>query len=357
LAEDIKTILERRKPEIDAAIEKYLPRKHSRESVEFSFGKPRFKYDVETATHAINDLIWDLLDRGGKRWRPALLLITAEAIGGKKAVEKVKEFTAVVELVHNGTLVVDDIEDDSDSRRGKPCLHKIYGVDLAVNAGNAIYFIPLLVFKKNKDKFDAKTLVKAYEIYAQEMINVSLGQALDIYWHKGLKADVTEDEYLQMCAYKTGTLARMSAKLGALLAEGTDGQIEALGKFAEVVGVAFQIQDDLLNLVGEEDKYGKEIGGDISEGKRTLMVIHTLEKTAPKDGKRLMEILGMHTKDQKLIHEAIEILKQYDSLDYAREKARELVKAAWTDVDKALEESDAKEQLHAFAVYLVERDL
>ncbi|MFH0836018.1 MAG: polyprenyl synthetase family protein [Candidatus Micrarchaeota archaeon] len=357
MTEDIKSILARRKPEIDAVIERYIPRKNTKESIEFVYGKPRFKYDLETATRSINDLVWDFLDRGGKRWRPALFLMTAEAIGGKKALEKVKEFVLVPELVHNGTIIVDDIEDNSDMRRGKPCLHKIYGVDLAVNAGNAIYFIPLLAFKKNKDKFEAETLVKAYEIYAQEMINVSLGQGFDIYWHKGLKENVSEDEYLQMCAYKTGTLARMSAKLGALLAGGTDAQIEAAGRYAEVIGVAFQIQDDLLNLIGEEDKYGKEIGGDISEGKRTLMVIHTLNKATAEDAKKLKEILNSHTKEQSKINEAIEILKKYDSLDYAKEKARVMVKEAWSEVDKTFPESEAKQQLHAFAVYLVEREL
>lgn len=259
-------------------------------------------------------------------------------------------------MTHN-TLLVDDVEDDSALRRGKPCTHKLYGVDVAVNAGNTMYFLPLLALKKNKNEFSCETIVKAYEVYAQEMINISYGQGMDIWWHKGKKENVTEDEYLQMCAYKTGTLARMAAKLGALLAGASDHEVELVGKFAESIGVAFQIQDDILNLIGEEFGKGKGVGEDIHEGKRSLMVIHALGKADKKSAARLREILAIHPSDQTTIDEAIEIMKKAGSIEYAKQKAGNMVKEAWTELVPVLKPSKAKNSLEAFASYLVERKI
>ncbi len=352
---DIKKLLESRKEEIDKKIEEFIPRQLSAITVEQCCGKPRYAYDLDTMTKSVNEPIWELISRGGKRWRPVLLLLSYEAFGGNA--KDVMDFVVIPEIVHSGTLLVDDIEDDSDLRRGKPCIHKIYGVDVAINAGNAMYYLPLLALKKNRNSFPPETMLKAYEIYTQEMINISYGQGMDIWWHKGKKFNVAEQEYLQMCAYKTGTLARMSAKLGALFAGASEKQVEAIGKCAESIGVAFQIQDDILNLIGEKFGESKGVGEDIHEGKRTLMAIHALEKADKKDAERLREILLMHTSDRKLIREAIDIIKKYESIEYAKKKAREIVSNAWKDLDPLLRPSNAKDSLKLFADYLIEREI
>lgn len=352
--DEIVKFLEEKKPAINAAIEKYVPRRHDEKSLEFILGKPRYAYDVETATKAVNEPIWDLLDRGGKRWRPALLLLACDAVGGKS--DDFIDLAVIPEVVHNGTLMVDDIEDDSALRRGKPCTHKVFGIDVAINAGNAMYFIPLTVLMSNRKKLGNKRTADAYEIYAQEMINLSHGQAFDIWWHKGNK-DPNEKEYLQMCAYKTGCLARMAAKLGALIGGGTKKQIRIIGVFAEAIGVAFQIQDDILNLVGEEFSKSKGVGEDIHEGKRTLMVVQALKKAKAAEAARLREILGKHTSDEKLIAEAIGIIKKTGSIDYAAEVAKKMVADAWKKLDAALPETEAKKKLKSFADYMIERKI
>src|SRR3989344_2914946 len=356
MEKNIGKILSEYKPLIDKAIEKNIPRQFQGAPLERMAGKPRYAYDTRSITQSISTPIWDLLDRGGKRWRPGLTLIIIEALG--KNPKKFLDFASISEVVHNGTLMVDDIEDNSDFRRRKPCIHKIYGNDLAINAGNAMYFLPLKIIMESS--LSDKTKNALYEVYAQEMINVSLGQGMDIYWHKGLKHDISEKEYLQMCAYKTGCLARMAAKIGAVLGGATPKQLYALDEFVETIGIAFQIQDDILNLTaGEEGKkdlggeYGKEIGGDVSEGKITLMVIHSLKHSPRKT--RLKEILSMHTKNQALINEAIGILNQAGSIEYARQAAAKLVKNAWAKVEKTLPNNSGKEKLRAFADYLVER--
>lgn len=347
--------LEEKKEMIDSVIREIIPEKMSNDYIEFAFGKARYAYDIETLEKSLSEPIWNFLNRGGKRWRPALFLLITEALGGDT--EKVRDFVAIPELVHNGTLMVDDVEDMGEIRRGEPCTHKIYGVDVAINTGNFLYFIPLTVIKKNSDKFSAETLKKVYDVYIQEMINVSAGQAMDIWWHKGKAENITEEQYLQMCAYKTGTLARMSAKLAVVLSNGSEEQVEKMGKFAETIGIAFQIQDDVLSASSEDFQNKKGFGDDITEGKRTLMVIHTLNKASEDDRKRLLEILNMHTRDDKLIKEAIEILKKYDAVNYVKEFAKKLVQEAWDDIEPLLQESNAKNTLKSFADFLIERKI
>jgi geranylgeranyl diphosphate synthase type 3/geranylgeranyl diphosphate synthase type I len=227
--------------------------------------------------------------------------------------------------------MVDDIEDMSEMRRGKPCTHKIYGIDVAINAGNMMYFLPFLAFIKNKDRFDKDVMLRAYEAFSQEMVNIHLGQGMDIWWHKGNDDDLTEDKYLQMCAYKTGTLARLSAKLAVILSGGNREQAKKIGRMAEAIGVGFQIQDDILSASSEEFMKKKGFGDDIIEGKRTLIVIHALKNLDEADAKRLKEILNMHTNDKKLIQEALDLLKKKGSVDYAKGFAIRMVKEAWEE--------------------------
>lgn len=357
MAVDIKKVLAEQAPAIDKIIEKWIPKKYDAAFMDFAFGKAKYKYNLDCINKTVAEPIWEFLGRGGKRWRPGLFLLVVEALGGDK--EKVYDFVVIPEIVHNGTLMVDDIEDKSELRRGKPCTYLIYGVDVAVNTGNTMYFLPLLPLVKHRDDFDPKVMVKVYETYAREMTNLSLGQAMDIAWHNGMcNADsLSEDEYLQMCAFKTGTLARMSAKIAALLSGANDVQVEKVGGYAETIGVAFQIQDDILNLTEGEFTDKKGLGEDITEGKRSLPVIHALNSASADDKKRLVEILNMHTTDQNLRNEAIAIIKKYGSIEYSRKKAESMILDAWNDVDKLLKPSEAKEKLKAFAEYLVNRTI
>jgi len=355
---DIEKFLAEKAPLIDKTIEKYVPRKYTKDAILFQVDPPKYCCNVETINKAIADPIWDMLDRGGKRWRPALFLLICEALG--KEQDFCLDFAIIPEVVHNGTLVIDDIEDSSEVRRGKPCTYKIFGIDIAVNAGNAMYYLPLVPLMEQKDRIPAEQLRDVYEIYVQEMINLSIGQGMDIAWHRGLaNADeIDEKDYLQMCAYKTGTLARMSAKIASTLS-GADGQLVVkLGTFAENIGVAFQMQDDILDLTGTE--FAKKKGGlgqDITEGKRTLMVIHTLKTAQPKDRKRLITILNMHTSDQKLRDEAIAIMQKNKAFDYVKKKADSMVEESWKEVDKLLKPTAGKEKLKAFAEFLIKRSI
>ena len=354
---NIEKFLEEKAPLIDKAIEKYIPRKFTKDAVLFKVNPPMYSYNLEPLNKAIAEPIWDMLDRGGKRWRPALFLLICEALG--KDSDCCLGFSIIPEVIHNGTLIIDDIEDSSKLRRGKPCTYKIFQIDIAVNAGNAMYYLPLLPLMTQKTKLTPEMERDVYEVYVQEMINLSMGQAMDIAWHRGIaNADkLGEEDYLQMCAYKTGTLARMAAKMAAVLSGADKPLVEKLGRFAESIGVAFQMQDDILDITGVE--FAKKKGGvgqDITEGKRSLMVIYTLKKANSSDKKRLIEILNMHTSDQALRDEAIALMQKYNAVEHVKHTAERIVEESWSEAEKLLPTPEAKEKLKQFAEFLIKRN-
>ncbi len=337
---------------VNCEIEKNFPKKASEKWVKYSLSEPEFGFDYSALQGAITDPIWDFLLRGGKRWRPALMLLSCSAVGGDE--NKALPFTVIPELVHNGTIMVDDVEDSSELRRGKSATHLIFGIDVAVNAGNSMYYLPLNVLYNSSFSDSKKVMI--YDAYSKEMIKLSLGQGMDIYWHNGHNNAVTEAQYLQMCSYKTASLARFAIKLGAILGDASKEQIEALESFATSIGVAFQIQDDVLNLK-PKDGWGKEIGDDIHEGKRTLIVVNAFSKLNEKDSKKLVKILDSKKTTKKEIKEAISMLADCGSIDYAKEYAKKLVSEGWLKVDKVIPKSDSKVLLKEFADYLIERDI
>jgi len=332
---------------INRLLERFFPKKITEEWVKEITRENGDGYSIDALNNALAIPIWDFFDRGGKRWRPLLAALCCEAVGGKP--QEHPEIMLIPELLHNGSLIVDDIEDDSELRRGIPSLHKRYGIDIALNAGNTLYYLPYKIIKHSNLPEEKK--IKLYELMNDEVLKLHLGQATDIYWHKNT-CKVNEKEYLLMCANKTGGVVRLSAKLGAILGAGKYKQIAVLGDFAERIGIAFQIQDDILNLSGS---LGKEYGDDITEGKKSFPVIRTLMIADENDAKKLREILSMHTREKELIREAISIIKKYDGMTYSANKAAELVKGGLAQIGKELEESEAKTALKELAEFMISR--
>ncbi|GBC68801.1 Octaprenyl diphosphate synthase [archaeon HR01] len=333
---------------VDEAIERLVPRRL--ESPETLIGKPRYSYEPVSISEGILKPFWELMDRGGKRWRPALTFLAYEALGGRA--EDIAELAALPEIIHNATLIVDDVEDGSILRRGKPCIHKIYGVDIAINAGNALYYIPVYTAFK---KLDERRALGLAGLYLDLMTKLSLGQAMDIAWHRGFVEDITEDQYLQMCVLKTGSMSRFAVELACIMAGCDSGTRDRLARFGESIGVAFQIQDDLLNLFGDESKYGKELGGDITEGKKTLLTIYAARHLPEGDSQRLREILAMHTDNPSHIAEAIRLIRKSGADTYARKVAASILSESWADAEKVLKPSRARDRLAMLARFLIER--
>jgi len=355
---NIELLLKQKSRIVDLYIEKYVPREFKEDSLVFRINPPSGSIDLKAINEAIAKPFWDFMDRGGKRWRPTLFILVCEALGGDS--EKFLDFAAIPEIIHNGTLIADDVEDSSKLRRGKPCTYQIFGVDVAINLSNIMYFIPMLALTENSRNLNSEQANRIYEIYVQEMVNISFGQAIDIAWHKGLSSinEISEAQYLQMCSYKTGTLSRMAAKMASVLVNANEDVIAKIAKFAESIGVAFQIQDDILDLVGEEFAKGKGGAGmDITEGKITLIVIHALQKATTEEKKELIKILRQHTTDETLRKKVIQIFKKYGSIEYAKKQAISLVRESWNEVEKILAPTSAKDTLKALVDYLINRNI
>ncbi len=299
----------------------------------------------------IFDRIAKYLQRGGKKLRPAICILSCAAAGGKH--ESVVETAAIIELVHNVTLIHDDIEDGSEFRRGGPTLHSTYGIPTAINSGDALYNFAwewLLNLPFHSDR--VLELQKRYSAYVKRMIR---GQGIEFEWIRDDFFDMEESEYLGMVSDKTASLVEMACATGAFFAEADEKTSKALGRYGQLVGTAFQIQDDVLNVTGDFSRYRKEIGGDIREGKRTLMVVHCLQNGSDGERNRLKGILKLHTHRKEEVTEAIDILNACGSIDYAREFSKRLSGAAKGALEE-IPDSEDRECLLRIADYVTSRD-
>jgi geranylgeranyl diphosphate synthase type II len=257
------------------------------------------------------------MSSGGKRIRPVIVLVACEACGGNS--EDAIDTSVAVELLHNFTLVHDDIMDNASSRRGIETVHKKWDVNTAILAGDeliALSYKSLLRTKTGRIAEIART-------FTEGIMEVCEGQAMDKEFEK--KTDVTLDDYLLMIGRKTAAMIKMSAKLGAMIANGGFEKVELLGHFGEAIGMAFQIQDDLLDVSSTEARFGKKIGGDIVEHKKTYLYLKALELSP--DGKRkdLMNLFESHDSAEKVS----KVIKEFENLR-AVEAAKNEVKA-YTD--------------------------
>ncbi len=296
-------------------------------------------------------MLYPFIKLGGKRIRPALAILSCRAVNGKCA--DVITPAALIEMFHNFTLVHDDIEDNSQFRRGEPTLHKKYGVPIALNSGDALY---TLIWERlaNLDVDDEK--FRALEkMFSSDFKKVVEGQGIELDWEHNGKFDITEEKYFDMIGKKTAALMGLSCETGAFLGGADEKTRSALRKFGEEIGVAFQIQDDVLNVAGDFKKYQKEIGGDITEGKRTLMVVHCLEHTESSEKEKLKSILSANTNKKEDIDYVIDLFRKSGSIDYAKGHAARMV----GDAKKQLEilgDAEEKKTLSSIADFVVKRE-
>jgi len=245
------------------------------------------------------DLMRNYPKRGGKRFRPALVLLSCELFGGNP--EDALNSAVALELFHNFALIHDDIEDESILRRGEPTLHLQHGIALAINSGDALLGQVHEILLRNNSRLESKLALRIHQHLNRVMQTTFEGQALDIGWVVN-QTFPNRTEYLEMISLKTGWYSgRGPCQCGALIARASENELEMVGTFGEAIGMGFQVRDDLLNLTEERETeapsagaggYGKERGGDIAEGKRTLITIELLERLSEKDAKRVRNILS-----------------------------------------------------------------
>jgi octaprenyl-diphosphate synthase len=302
-----------------------------------------------TDTHiaGLIDPCRSLLCLGGKRWRPLLLVLCAEMAAesrkatsssqaaknfpdgneypfdAEKAVYNAYHLTPLVEFAHTASLIHDDIEDSSDTRRGKPAAYITYGTDIAINAGSWLYFEAPVCIESLSLSSEEKNVF--YKLYLNELRLLHLGQAMDIEWHRSPSLIPSAAEYTAMVRNKTGTLSRLAVKTGILAGGGSLQDAEKAGKIAEDIGVGFQILDDVTNLTTGNP--GKKRGDDIVEGKKSLPVLLHLA-SHPETKETLSCLFNRARKegiDSPAVEEAITLLTKSKAVAEAKRQGTELV--------------------------------
>lgn len=287
-----------------------------------------------------------LITAGGKKIRPSLALLSSEAVGGDPG--DAAGVAAAIELIHTFSLIHDDIMDDDEIRRGEPAVHVLWGEPMAILAGDVLFSKAFEAVIRNGD---SEMVKEALAVVVDSCVKICEGQALDMGFEERL--DVTEEEYMEMIYKKTAVLIAAATKAGAIMGGGSPQEIAALEDYGRCIGLAFQIHDDYLDVVSDEESLGKPVGSDIAEGKMTLMVVKALERASEKDRERLISILG--SGDEKLVAEAIEIFERYGATEYAHAVALDHVRMAKERLE-VLEESDAREALAMIADFVLERE-
>ena len=303
-----------------------------------------------------------LLDAGGKRLRPALLLLTAEALCDVEPLSAdydafptledgtvdVMAAAVSIETIQSFTLIHDDIMDDDDLRRGVPAVHREYDLETAILAGDTLYSKAFEIMLESGAAPERG--LEAARTLARTCTRICEGQSLDVDFES--RADVTREEYLEMVELKTAVLYGAAASIPAVLLGADEETVDALYRYGINVGTAFQIQDDVLDLTVPSETLGKQRGSDLVEDKRTLITLHAREQGVDVDS--LVEADSVETVTENEIDDAVAELEAAGSIEFAREKARSLVNEGKKEIER-LPENEAHATLEALADYLIER--
>ena len=285
---------------------------------------------------------------GGKRLRPVLAMLTADAISENG--ENVIPFGVSMELIHNFTLLHDDVMDKDDLRRGVQTVHKMFDEFTAINAGDVLFALAFEVLTTSKVD-DAILRELVYEV-AKTVRNIGEGQQLDKDFEA--RTDISEADYLKMIENKTARLFQVATKGGAMIAGGSKEQIAAMSEYGRILGIGFQIWDDYLDLKADEALLGKPVGSDIKNGKRTLMVVHAMERLEGSDKEEFLRVLGNSDATHEEVSGAIALMDKVGSTSYAKKMALDFAQKS-KKLLETLPDSEHKKILVMIADYMVQR--
>ena len=300
---------------------------------------------LRSGVHLIPEIIHHLIGSGGKRFRPLLLLSTASLCGYKG--EKRYALSAVIEFIHTATLLHDDVIDEATTRRGKISANNIWGNAASVLVGDFLYSKSF----KLMTEYGNLAIIKLLSTTTNTM---SEGEVLQLVRCGDI--NISEKEYLTIIEKKTATLISAACAVGGILGKASDDQVEALTRFGMRLGSAFQITDDTLDYVAEEDVFGKAIGKDLEEGKITLPLIHALKKCSSEEKKLIKKAVEDKEQDEKVISDIVSVMHRHDGINYSLNKAKTYIAEAKGYLE-SFEDSKPKESLLAISDYIIERNI
>ncbi len=290
-----------------------------------------------------------ILQIGGKRLRPVLTLMTCELFNGN--VNQAYDAALAIEIFHNFTLVHDDIMDSAPIRRGKETVHKKWDINTGILSGDAMMIVAYQCFE-NYEPIVYKKLLK---LFSKTALEVCEGQQLDIDFET--RTDVTIEAYLQMITYKTSVLVAAAMKMGAIIAEVDEVEAELIYDFGLNIGIAFQLQDDYLDTFGDEAQFGKQIGGDISENKKTFLYLKTMEVCESKDKELLMALYKSTANNEHKINEVTQIFKNNSIAEITIQEIENYTNKAFEILDKLSISDEKKAILKNFGNSLMKRTI
>jgi geranylgeranyl diphosphate synthase type I len=304
--------------------------------------KPKVLY--EAARH--------IIAAGGKRLRPYLVLKSCELVGGDP--DDAMPFAAALELLHNFTLIHDDIMDNDSLRRGVPTVHACWGVPIGIVSGDFLFakVYDAMVKPYVVGELPCERVMACIKRVTKSTIAICEGQVLDISFPN--TSEVSEEDYISMAGDKTSTLFRACAEVGAILGGSDPDEMARIGSFAWNAGIAFQIVDDTLGAISNEENLGKPVGSDLREGKKTLIIIHALEHASPDERVAIERVLGSKDASAPDIETAEKALVNTGSIRYAQEKARYYAMKS-KEMLAAFPDSVAKKDLLELVDYFTER--
>ncbi len=311
---------------------------------EMELFEKKFRLSMSTKVALLNRITHYVVNRKGKQMRPMFVFLVAKLVSGGEIKDRTYRGASVIELIHTATLVHDDVVDDSNMRRGFFSVNALWKNKIAVLVGDYLLSKGLLLSIDNED-FD---LLKIISVAVREM---SEGELLQI--EKARRLDITEEVYYDIIRKKTATLIAACCSMGAASVKPDSEHVETMRKFGELIGMAFQIKDDLFDY-GEE-KIGKPTGIDIKEQKMTLPLIYTLNNASEKDKRWLINSVKNHNNNKKRVKEVIQFVKDAGGLEYAQQKMKNYQKQAF-EILKPYPDSPYKASLELMMNYVIDRE-
>ena len=289
----------------------------------------------------------------GKRVRPYLTLIGSGLCGG--TVSETMPAAIAIELLHNFTLLHDDIMDSANTRRGEPSVFKKWDQDTAILSGDAMYAkaFKQLQYYGRSQQYSKKQYAAIMDIFLDSAETVCEGQALDLEFED--RSDVTIEEYIQMIEGKTAALISGSLSIGGAVAGASEEEVDELGFVGRKIGIAFQIQDDLLDAIADPEKFGKKQGGDIIEGKKTYLTLLALQRCDSQQKRKLMDLLTAQNSTQTDVKEVIALYDSLDVIEGSREALEYHYQAAVEHIAD-FKDSQYKNEIIAFLKRLISRE-
>jgi octaprenyl-diphosphate synthase len=313
--------------------------RHELEEVE-----ERVRQNLDSSVALVNTVAAQILSGGGKRIRPLLLLLSARLCGYTD--KEHHQLGSLVEFIHTATLLHDDVVDEADLRRGRRTARRVWGNQISILVGDYLYTRAMCRIVEFRSQGINEVLAEACKKMAE-------GEVLQLYYNGN--PSIPESDYIKIVEHKTAGLIAAACRMGAILADAPEAQQEALFRFGQYLGIAFQVADDTLDYIANGASLGKTIGQDLRQGKATLPLLHLLRQCSEEDARMIKDRMETRTLSDADLERILMLMKEYGSITYAMDRAKTYVAAAKQELE-LFEDSPARRALTVAADYMITRD-